>query len=369
MPSSADENHARRVVADAERHERAQDEAAGEPECQQRARPGRACPPSVDGIAARACANSEQPGGGQQRRRPCRSGWPASACATRRPRRTTTPATAAAIMRTSVGGSTAMSVMPMKRLRDGGEAVAHVQRARNQLVLHHLAQPEVAWSKWRSCRCRGHRRSWRRSRRRPVRRRGGRRSGVSGRLRAWMTQSAMNATRQDAESDEQRCNHSRPPLEFAGRRIYHARNSVARIPMTSLVFKFDMIQTVALAAVLLFVGYGIRRRIGVLDSLQHPGAGDRRLPLRRRWRLALRQSGVFAFEFDTTLQTPFMIAFFTSIGLGASLGAAEGRRAAGGGVLGPRLAARGGAVRRRCRARLAARDRSAPRPPRRARSR
>jgi ESS family glutamate:Na+ symporter len=36
--------------------------------------------------------------------------------------------------------------------------------------------------------------------------------------------------------------------------------------------------------------------------------------------LALRQSGILAFEFDTALQSPFMIAFFTSIGLGASLG-------------------------------------------------
>jgi hypothetical protein len=36
--------------------------------------------------------------------------------------------------------------------------------------------------------------------------------------------------------------------------------------------------------------------------------------------LALRQGGWVQFEFDTTLQAPFMIAFFTSIGLGASLG-------------------------------------------------
>lgn len=36
--------------------------------------------------------------------------------------------------------------------------------------------------------------------------------------------------------------------------------------------------------------------------------------------LALRQTGVLAFEFDTTLQPPFMVAFFTTIGLGASFG-------------------------------------------------
>jgi ESS family glutamate:Na+ symporter len=36
--------------------------------------------------------------------------------------------------------------------------------------------------------------------------------------------------------------------------------------------------------------------------------------------LALRQAGILAFEFDSALQTPFMVAFFTTIGLGASVG-------------------------------------------------
>ena len=86
--------------------------------------------------------------------------------------------------------------------------------------------------------------------------------------------------------------------------------------MTSL--KLDMIQTVALAAVILFVGYGIRRRVGVLDrfNIPAPVIGGFTFAMLA---LALRQSGVLAFEFDTTLQTPFMIAFFTTIGLGASL--------------------------------------------------
>lgn len=83
--------------------------------------------------------------------------------------------------------------------------------------------------------------------------------------------------------------------------------------------KFDMIQTVSLAAVLLFVGYGIRRRIGFLDRFNIPAPVIGGF-LFAALALALRQSGVFAFEFDTTLQTPFMVAFFTSIGLGASLG-------------------------------------------------
>jgi ESS family glutamate:Na+ symporter len=83
--------------------------------------------------------------------------------------------------------------------------------------------------------------------------------------------------------------------------------------------KFDMIQTVALAAVVLFAGYGIRRRVGFLDRFNIPAPVIGGFVF-AAVALALRQAGVLAFEFDTTLQSPFMIAFFTSIGLGASLG-------------------------------------------------
>jgi ESS family glutamate:Na+ symporter len=84
-------------------------------------------------------------------------------------------------------------------------------------------------------------------------------------------------------------------------------------------FKLDMIETVALAAVVLFAGYGIRRRISVLDRFNIPAPVVGGF-IFAALALALRQYGVLAFEFDTTLQTPFMIAFFTTIGLGASLG-------------------------------------------------
>jgi len=82
--------------------------------------------------------------------------------------------------------------------------------------------------------------------------------------------------------------------------------------------KFDMIQTVALAAVVLFLGYAIRRRISVLDRFNIPAPVVGGF-IFAAVALALRQSGVLALEFDTTLQSPFMIAFFTTIGLGASL--------------------------------------------------
>ena len=86
-----------------------------------------------------------------------------------------------------------------------------------------------------------------------------------------------------------------------------------------MVVTLDMIQTLALAAVVLFAGYGVRRRIGVLDryNIPAPVVGGF---LFAAASLALRQSGLVAFEFQTTLQTPLMIAFFTTIGLGASFG-------------------------------------------------
>jgi ESS family glutamate:Na+ symporter len=84
------------------------------------------------------------------------------------------------------------------------------------------------------------------------------------------------------------------------------------------ILRLDMMQTLALAAVVLFAGYGIRRRVGFLDryNIPAPVVGGF---LFAALSLALRQGGILGFEFDTTLQTPLMIAFFTTIGLGASL--------------------------------------------------
>jgi ESS family glutamate:Na+ symporter len=82
--------------------------------------------------------------------------------------------------------------------------------------------------------------------------------------------------------------------------------------------KLDMVQTLALASVVLFAGYGIRRRVALLDryNIPAPVVGGF---LFAALALVLRLRGVLAFEFDATLQTPLMIAFFTTIGLGASL--------------------------------------------------
>ena len=85
------------------------------------------------------------------------------------------------------------------------------------------------------------------------------------------------------------------------------------------VLTLDMMQTVALAAVVLFVGYGVRRRVGVLDRFNVPAPVVGGF-LFAAAALALRQTGVLTFQFDVALQTPLMVAFFTTIGLGASLG-------------------------------------------------
>jgi len=88
--------------------------------------------------------------------------------------------------------------------------------------------------------------------------------------------------------------------------------------MSPIVLKLDMIQTLALAAVVLFAGYAIRRRVGVLDryNIPAPVVGGF---LFAGATLGLRLAGWAIFEFDTVLQPPLMIAFFTTIGLGANL--------------------------------------------------
>ena len=88
--------------------------------------------------------------------------------------------------------------------------------------------------------------------------------------------------------------------------------------MDPIVFKLDMIQTLALAAVVLFAGYAIRRRVAVLDRYNIPAAVVGGF-LFAAGALGLRLAGGVIFQFDTSLQAPLMIAFFTTIGLGANM--------------------------------------------------
>jgi len=87
--------------------------------------------------------------------------------------------------------------------------------------------------------------------------------------------------------------------------------------MEPFAIKLDMVQSIALAVIMLFIGYGIKKKIPILDKYSIPAAVVGGL-LFSFVALALKLSNVVLFTFDTTLQMPMMIAFFTTIGLGAN---------------------------------------------------
>ena len=80
----------------------------------------------------------------------------------------------------------------------------------------------------------------------------------------------------------------------------------------------DQIETVALAGLVLFAGYGIRRLIPILARYNIPAPVVGGL-LMAAIITAARQWNWTPLAFTTTLQTPLMIAFFTTIGFGASV--------------------------------------------------
>ena len=86
-----------------------------------------------------------------------------------------------------------------------------------------------------------------------------------------------------------------------------------------MVMKLDIIGTVAVAVLLLMFGVWIRRVFPVLARFCIPSAviGGFSFSL-LAW--ALKEANLLTFKMDTTLQMPFMIAFFTTVGLGGSFG-------------------------------------------------
>ena len=82
--------------------------------------------------------------------------------------------------------------------------------------------------------------------------------------------------------------------------------------------ELDLVQTVALAAVVLFAGYGIKRRVPLLARYNIPAPVVGGL-LVAALLSAARARGATFVTFDTTLQTPLQNAFFASVGFGASL--------------------------------------------------
>lgn len=81
--------------------------------------------------------------------------------------------------------------------------------------------------------------------------------------------------------------------------------------------KLGLIETTALASLLLFLGYRARAVVPLLHRLNIPAPVIGGLAMSVVV-LVHRQWAAVPIEFDTTLQRPLMIAFFTSIGFGAS---------------------------------------------------
>ena len=84
------------------------------------------------------------------------------------------------------------------------------------------------------------------------------------------------------------------------------------------MLKLNLVNTLAFAGLVLMLGYLLRRVFPVFTRLNLPAPvlGGLLVSLVI---LVARGRDVTLFEFDTTLQTPLMIAFFTTIGFGASL--------------------------------------------------
>ncbi|MGH9348202.1 MAG: sodium/glutamate symporter [Vicinamibacterales bacterium] len=79
-----------------------------------------------------------------------------------------------------------------------------------------------------------------------------------------------------------------------------------------------MVQTVAFAGVILFVGYGIRQLVPALARVNIPAPVCGGLPVAAILAV-LYFYDIQPIKFDTTLQTPLQNAFFASVGFGASV--------------------------------------------------
>nr|WP_295183354.1 sodium/glutamate symporter [Veillonella sp.] len=84
------------------------------------------------------------------------------------------------------------------------------------------------------------------------------------------------------------------------------------------VIELDMIATLALAIFLLLLGRIIVNRVGFLSRfcIPAPVAGGLLFSLIM---LVLHETNILNVKMDTILQTPFMLAFFATVGLIASL--------------------------------------------------
>src|SRR5688572_6987607 len=84
------------------------------------------------------------------------------------------------------------------------------------------------------------------------------------------------------------------------------------------MFSLDFINTVAFGGLVLFSGHGVRRAFPWLSRYNVPAPVIGGLLVAGAL-TAARGRGVNLITFDTRLQAPLMIAFFTTVGFGASL--------------------------------------------------
>ena len=82
--------------------------------------------------------------------------------------------------------------------------------------------------------------------------------------------------------------------------------------------KADAIMTTALAAIMLLIGYAVKAKVAFLRKYCIPA------PVVGGFLFMFvtfigHQFGLYEFSFTTTFQDPFMLAFFTTVGLGASV--------------------------------------------------
>jgi ESS family glutamate:Na+ symporter len=84
------------------------------------------------------------------------------------------------------------------------------------------------------------------------------------------------------------------------------------------MLQLDLIHTLAFGGVALLLGYGLRKAVPVFGryNIPAPVIGGLLVAVAL---LIWRNFGDLPVKFDTTLQSPLMIAFFTTIGFGASL--------------------------------------------------
>jgi len=83
------------------------------------------------------------------------------------------------------------------------------------------------------------------------------------------------------------------------------------------ILKLDLLQTLTLAAVVYFLGMVLRRRIKILDRLNIPSAVVGGLLFAAL--VLVTRDRVLNLELDTAMQPTFNVAFFTTIGMGASV--------------------------------------------------